>query len=86
MAILVLLLAGPASRLHASACTMHGRRGGALARLVSQRKTLWGEGSLSTLCLSTLSKPTFPVDSASGAKLLQLWSVLLAAISTSRAG
>jgi hypothetical protein len=45
-----------------------------------------GEGSLSNLCLSTLSEPSFPVYSASGAKLLQLWSVLLAAISTSRAG
>ena len=44
-----------------------------------------GEGSLSTLCLSTLSEPTFPVDSASGAKLLQIWSATLAAISTSTA-
>jgi hypothetical protein len=50
-----------ASMRHASACTMHGRRGGALVRLVPQRAATLGGGTPSGRPLPvSFPVPTFP--------------------------
>jgi hypothetical protein len=49
------------SMRHASACTMHGRRGGALVRLVPQRAATLGGGTPSGRPLpASFPVPTFP--------------------------
>lgn len=73
---------GP-TRAHAFACTMRAARGGALDRPLSGM--VFG-GVPSGFCLPSLTDQPCPVDSADGAGQLQLWSALLAAISTSSAG
>ena len=76
------------SMRHASACTMHGRRGGALVRLVPQRAATLGGGARP---LGGPYPPAFPcrlspVDSAAGAGQLHFRSALRAAILTPGAG
>jgi hypothetical protein len=72
---------------HVSACTMHGRRGGALVRLASQRTAALGGGhALWAASARQHFRADFPPDSAAGAGQLHLRSAQRAAILTSGAG